>query len=168
MPYLLRGCNANAIIVQSISKEITLSKNNLIYIAGSIWLMTGAFLIYRGSHLYQLAVSEQHSTQLNIIVSVLAGLIIGAIKGRFILSKTAGRNLNRIQSLEPPIKVHQVFTKSFYGFIFGMMLLGVLLRTMNEYLGGYLVVAAIYCGIGTALIVSSLVYWRGANIGSET
>ena len=37
--------------------------------------------------------------------------------------------------------------------------LGVLLRAYNEYLGGYIVVAAIYCGIGMALIVSSRVYW---------
>jgi hypothetical protein len=37
--------------------------------------------------------------------------------------------------------------------------LGVLLRSYNEYLGGYVVVAAIYCGIGMALIISSRTYW---------
>ena len=40
-----------------------------------------------------------------------------------------------------------------------MMALGILLRSYNEYLGGYIVIAAIYCGIGMALIVSSRVYW---------
>ena len=40
-----------------------------------------------------------------------------------------------------------------------MMGLGILLRSYNEYLGGYVVVAAIYCGIGMALIVSSRIYW---------
>jgi hypothetical protein len=40
-----------------------------------------------------------------------------------------------------------------------MMGLGVLLRSYNEYLGGYVVVAAIYCGIGMALIISSRTYW---------
>mgnify|MGYP001373881187 CR=1 FL=1 len=145
-----------------------MSKNNLIYIAGSIWVIVGVFLIYRGLHLYQLAANEQHSTQTAVIISVVVGLIIGAIKGRFVLSKTAQRNRTRIQNLEPPVKIHQVFAKPFYGFIFGMMLLGVLLRTMNEYLGGYVVVAAIYCGVGAALIVSSFVYWKGQSKTVET
>jgi len=35
-----------------------------------------------------------------------------------------------------------------------------MLRSWNEFLGGYVVVAAIYCGIGLALIVSSMVYWK--------
>ena len=37
--------------------------------------------------------------------------------------------------------------------------LGIMLRSFNEYLGGYIVVAAIYCGVGMALIVSSRIYW---------
>jgi hypothetical protein len=40
-----------------------------------------------------------------------------------------------------------------------MMALGFLLRTFNTYLGGYVVVAAVYCGIGMALIAASYVYW---------
>jgi len=40
-----------------------------------------------------------------------------------------------------------------------MMLLGYFLRTMNQYIGGYVVVAAIYCGIGLALIIGSRAYW---------
>ena len=48
------------------------------------------------------------------------------------------------------------------------MLLGILLRTQNEHLGGYIVVAAIYCGIGVALIVSSLIYWKREAQTAET
>jgi hypothetical protein len=53
-----------------------------------------------------------------------------------------------------------VYAKSFYFLIAGMILLGVSLRTFNEYLGGYVVVGGIYCGIGLALMVSSLTYWK--------
>ena len=93
-----------------------MNKNNLIHVAGSIWVIVGSFLVYRGSHLYQLAAHEQHTTQKAILISVLAGLILGAIKGRFVLSKTAKRNLTRIQNLEPPFKIHQVFAKPFTKF----------------------------------------------------
>ena len=42
----------------------------------------------------------------------------------------------------------------------GMMLMGVLLRNFNEYFGGYIVVAGVYCGIGVALMVGSRAYWK--------
>ncbi len=129
-------------------------------LAGSIWGFVGLFLIYRGWMMYQLAAETQNATQKAILVSLAAALVIGAIKGKFVLSKTARRNKNRIQNLSEPLKFHHVYAKSFYIFIIGMMVLGVLLRTWNEALGGYLVVAAIYCGIGIALIISSLVYWK--------
>lgn len=136
-----------------------MSKNTLIAIAGSLWGAIGLFLIYRGTGLFQLAVQEQHSTQTAIIYSLLAGIVIGSVKGHFVLSKTARRNKSRIQGLDVPVKIHHTFSKPFYGLIAGMMLLGYLMRTLNTYIGGYVVVAAIYCGIGLALIVGSRVYW---------
>lgn len=137
-----------------------MNKRNLLLIAGGVWVIVGIFLIFRGAHLYELAVSEQHSTQEAILFSGFMGLVIGAVKGRFVLSKTARKNIARIENLVAPLKVHHVFSKPFYGFIAGMMLLGFLLRYLNGYLGGYVVVAAIYCGIGMALLVSSRAYWR--------
>lgn len=138
-----------------------MNKKSLLAIAGGIWALVGLFLIYRGVHLYQLAVAEQHSSQQAIIFSSIAGFIIGSIKGKFVLTKTARKNMARIDSLASPLKLHHVFSKPFYGFIFGMMFLGFLLRYLNNYLGGYVVVGAIYCGIGMALIVASRVYWSG-------
>ena len=137
-----------------------MSKNTLIYIAGSLWGIIGVFLIFRGFRLYQLAVEEQHSTQMAVIISLILGIIIGSAKGLFVLSKTARKNKSRIQNLESPVKIHHTFSKPFYFLIAAMMGLGVLLRTMNGYLGGYIVVAAIYCGIGLALIVGSRAYWK--------
>ncbi len=122
----------------------------------------GLFLIVRGFGLYQLADQEQHSTQVAIILSAIAAGLIGLIKGKFVLSKTARKNKTRIHELEDPVHIHQIFAKPFYFLIPMMMGLGVLLRSYNEYLGGYVVVAAIYCGIGMALIVSSRAYWAPA------
>ncbi len=129
-------------------------------IAGAIWVMVGLVLFYKGSGLFQLAAHEQNTTQAVIFASLIAGLIIGSLKGFFVLSKTAKKNKLRIQNLEAPVKIHHTFAKPFYGLIIGMMLLGYVLRTMNQYIGGYVVVAAIYCGVGLALIIGSRAYWQ--------
>ncbi len=136
-----------------------MNKNSLTSIAGGLWCIIGLFLIFRGFGLYQLAGQEQHSTQIAIILSVITAMLIGLVKGKFVLSKTARKNKARIHGLEDPVHIHQIFAKPFYFLIPLMMGLGVLLRSYNEYLGGYVVVAAIYCGIGMALIVSSRTYW---------
>jgi hypothetical protein len=138
---------------------LSLSKGSLIKIAGGLWCIIGLMLVIRGVGLYQLAEMEQHATEIAITISgILAGLI-GLVKGKFVLSKTAHKNKIRIHNLEDPVKLYNIFSKLFYFLIPMMMGLGILLRYFNEYLGGYIVVAAIYCGIGMALIVSSRIYW---------
>lgn len=137
-----------------------MNKNSLYILAGSVWALVGLFLMIRGAIMYQTALDTQNASQTALAISIAASVVLGIIKGRFVLSKTARRNKSRIDRLEQPLKVHHVYAKSFYFMIVGMILLGVSLRTFNEYVGGYVVVAAIYCGIGLALMVSSLVYWK--------
>ena len=137
-----------------------MNKNSLYALAGSLWALVGLFLIIRGAIMYQAALDTQKASQTALIISIIISIIVGVAKGRFVLSKTARRNKSRIESIDEPLKIHHVYAKSFYFLIAGMILLGVSLRTFNEYLGGYIVVAAIYCGIGLALMVSSLVYWK--------
>ena len=136
-----------------------MNKQRLIQVAGLIWIIVGGGLIYRGSGLYDLAATEQNTSKETIIFSLILGVVLGIVKGKFVLSKTARRNRDRINQLTPPLKIHNIFSGPFYGFIAGMIALGFLLRTFNTYLGGYVVVAAIYCGIGMALIAASYVYW---------
>ena len=138
---------------------LKLNKKRLTIIAGGLWCIIGLVLIVRGLSLYQLAEMEQHATEIAITISGIVAGLIGLIKGKFVLSKTAHRNKNRIYNLDDPVGLQDIFSKPFYFLIPMMMGLGVLLRSYNEYLGGYIVVAAIYCGIGMALIVSSRVYW---------
>ena len=136
-----------------------MTKKRLITIAGGLWCIIGLFLVVRGFGLYQLAEMEQHATEIAITISGIVAGLIGLVKGRFVLSKTARRNKTRIHNLEDPVGLHDIFSKPFYFLIPMMMGVGILLRSFNEYLGGYIVVAAIYCGIGMALIVSSRIYW---------
>ena len=141
-----------------------MGKQRLLQIAGLIWIVVGLFLIYRGSGLYNLAVIEQNTSKETLIISIILGVVIGIIKGKFVLSKTALRNRNRINQLVPPLRIYQIFSGPFYGLIVGMMILGFLLREFNSYLGGYVVVASIYCGIGMALIAASSVYWKNDSL----
>jgi len=140
-------------------RELSLNKKRLTTIAGGLWCIIGFVLVIRGLSLYQLAEIEQHATEIAITISGIIAGLIGLVKGKFVLSKTAHRNKNRIYNLDDPVGLQDIFSKPFYFFIPMMMGLGVVLRSYNEYLGGYIVVAAIYCGIGMALIVSSRVYW---------
>ena len=114
-----------------------MGKQRLLQIAGLIWVIVGLFLIYRGSGLYNLAVIEQNTSKETLIIAIILGVVIGILKGKFVLSKTALRNRNRIYQLVPPISIHQIFSGAFYGLIAGMMILGFLLREFNTYLGGY-------------------------------
>ena len=140
-----------------------MNKNSLYTLAGSIWGLVGLFLVIRGAIMYQAALETQNATQTALAISIAISFIVGVAKGRFVLSKTARRNKSRIENIEGPLKIHHVYAKSFYILIAGMIALGVTLRTYNESLGGYVVVAAVYCGIGLALIVSSLVYWKSES-----
>lgn len=110
--------------------------------------------------MYQAALETQNASETAVAISIAISVIIGVAKGKFVLSKTARRNKSRIDGIEGPLKFHHVYAKSFYFLIAGMILLGVSMRMFNEYLGGYVVVAAVYCGIGLALMVSSLTYWK--------
>ena len=143
-----------------------MGKQRLLQVAGLIWIIVGLFLIYRGSELYNLAVIEQNTSKETLIIAIILGVVIGILKGKFVLSKTALRNRNRINQLVPPLSIHQIFSGTFYGLIAGMMVLGFLLREFNAYLGGYVVVASIYCGIGMALIAASSVYWKNDQLPS--
>jgi len=139
--------------------ELNLNKRRLTKIAGGLWCIIGFVLVIRGIDLYRLAEIDQHSTKVAITISGIVAALIGLIKGKFVLSKTANRNKTRIHNLNDPVGLKDLFSKPFYFLIPMMMGLGIILRTFNQYLGGYIVVAAIYCGVGMALIVSSRVYW---------
>ncbi|MFQ5483551.1 MAG: hypothetical protein ACE5ER_12435 [Nitrospinaceae bacterium] len=140
-----------------------MTRTHLNKLAGTIWSLVGLMLILRGADLLERAMQEQHATQQALILAVVLSLVLGGIKGRFVLSKTARRNMSRIDALAEPLRWHQVYERKWVVLIAGMILLGVLLRTYNEFIGGFVVVGAIYCGIGLALLVSSLCYWKNRS-----
>lgn len=137
-----------------------MNHNQLFNIAGGIWGLVGVMMILRGADMFKLAVEQQQVSDTALIIAIATSLIIGGAKGKFVFSKTARKNKERISALSTPLKVHQVYSPKFYLFIIGMMAFGFSLRSFNELIGGYVVVGAIYVGVGLALAVSSFYYWK--------
>ena len=90
-----------------------MNKNSLTSIAGGLWCVIGLVLIFRGLGLYQLAEQEQQSTQNAITLSLVLAVLIGLVKGRFVLSKTARKNKARIDGLEDPVRIEKILPNHF-------------------------------------------------------
>lgn len=121
-----------------------------ILFSGFLWLVMGLWLLNKGLHL-------THNANW-----IAIGLAIGFIKGRFILAKTVRRVVGRILSLPLPIRAGQVYAKSYWFLISGMMGLGMLMRFFPNEVRGVVDVT-----IGSALINGAMLYFR-ATYGIET
>lgn len=131
-------------------------------IAASVWLAAGSMLLVRGWGMLQRAQEEQGAGLPALYVSLAVGLLIGLLKGRYVLSRTARRNVRRIEALQNP-RPWNAFTPRFV-IVIGLMIgFGVGLRSLaaQGYLGGFIVAGGLYVGIGAALVVSAWGYtWR--------
>lgn len=131
-----------------------MSSASLRLLAGVVWLAVGGMLAWRGVPMLQRA-----DTTWGLVVAAILGILLGAAKGRFVLSRTARRNIRRMAEIERP-RPWNVFSGRFVIVIAMMIGLGIGLRTMAEQ--GWLawaLVGGIYVGIGAALAVSSSLYF---------
>jgi protoporphyrin/coproporphyrin ferrochelatase len=130
---------------------VTLSTRNLERLAGIIWLLVGAMLIRKG------VTGFENTSTLGLWIALPVGLVVGALKGKYVLSRTARRNRRRIRSLSEP-KLWNVFTGKFLILIALMIGLAQGLQALAE--AGHFSWAAlvgIRLGIGAGLMVSAFV-----------
>lgn len=128
-------------------------------------------LLYKGLHLiadaafrldtlcYSLG-QKLGSTQKAATVLIGVALIIGFIKGRFVLVKTVRRVVGRIATLPSPVRLKSAYSPSYWFLIGGMMLLGMVFRflPLSIDIRGMIDVA-----IGSALINGAMLYFRAAR-----
>jgi hypothetical protein len=134
--------------------EITAKKMRMIYINGILWVAIGFILAYRGFVMFP------ETSSSTFFIALTLGAIIGAIKGYFVLGRTAKRNVKRISLLQKPIQYTSTIPIMLIVLIPIMIAFGVTLRKFQESIfGGAYTVGAVYVGIGSALIVASLNYW---------
>ena len=135
-------------------------------LAGLVWVAVGTSLAIRGARM--LPEAKLQSGLAWTVASCVIGLLIGIAKGKYVLSKSARRNVVRIHKLDHP-RPWNIFTAKFYPLIGLMIGLGALLRWgANHGHWNWAPVAGLYLGIGGALAISSLVYFRPAPVPMRT
>ena len=139
--------------------------------SGLIWLAAGISLVHKGLKFvadaryfpdaFCVRFQERFgSVQAAGTALIAVALLIGFIKGRFVLVKTVRRVSFRIQSLPLPIKITSLYTPSYLILLGSMMGLGFLIRfiPMPTDIRGFIDVA-----IGSALINGAILYFRAAR-----
>lgn len=141
--------------------EPAVSRKTLVLIAGAFWLIGGFAVLTRAYFMVD---------ELTLVSGGLLflGLAIGSLKSHFVLSKVAGKNIERIKNLSPHKEKICIFAFQVplsYFLVALMICVGVALR---HFLGSSIYLAALYVGIGAALIVSGMQYFMRAGGVSTT
>lgn len=151
-----------------------LSKTAWIAISGLTWFVVGIGLLTLGLN-FIVYKAQLHPTETGSLIAKLApiaggreqgalaliaiGLVLGFIKGRFVLVKTVKRVSERILGLQAPIQLTQVYSKGYLLLIGGMVLLGISMKWLGlpAEVRGLIDVA-----VGSALMNGSSAYFRVA------
>ena len=130
-----------------------------IVVSGVIWLVVGSFLLSIG--LYLLILQSSLQSQDYVVILVCLGFVLGFIKGRFVLSKTAQKAVKKVLLISEPLSSLPVYPPIYLGLIVGMMLLGMGLKWLEiaAHIRGVIDVA-----VGFALINASRVYFQSAYV----
>ena len=139
--------------MRTLLKKIS-PKVNKIYLflfCGILWLFAGTLL---DSYSFRWLSAIHHSY---IMFFLIAGLIASLIIHKYGFTKVANKNIARIIPFQGKHCAFAFMSWKSYLIVIFMMMLGITLRHSSmpkEYL------SIIYTGIGTALILSSLIYFR--------
>ncbi len=137
----------------------TASANTIKLIAAIIWLAGSVILMLKSSSLL-IQANNLNPDLPWVWITLLTGLIIGAIKTKYLFTRLCYKNLRRIEALHHP-KPWQCYRPHFFIFLFLMVTLGAYLSRIAQ--GSYyllLSVAVVDLSIATALLGSSLCFWR--------
>ncbi|MBS0606031.1 MAG: hypothetical protein KF898_06735 [Parachlamydiales bacterium] len=152
--------------------DMKLNHFKLILFSGLVWFGIGIYLLSLGMHfIVGTATSAVNDTSSLIalfspiagsreqagLLLIVLGLMLGFLKGRFVLSKTVQRVVQRIISLPLPIKISQVYGVRYLALIGFMVLLGMSLKWFKLPLE---VRGLVDVAIGSALMNGALGYFR--------
>lgn len=129
---------------------------SLILIAGLVWLAIGIFLLSLG---LRFVVENAPATGNKLVYLLTFGLVLGYVKGRFMLRKTVDRQVARISKLPSPAHIKHLYTKGHYLLIVGMMGLGMSMRFLPI---SIVTRGVIDIAVGSALMNGAMLYIRSA------
>jgi hypothetical protein len=139
--------------------------------SGIMWFAVGVFLLLCGvklvvfssiegashSFMFSKLFAMLKSREQAALILVTAGLILGFMKGRYVLSKTVRRVSDRICSLSEPIRFLDVYSFGYLILIGSMILLGMGMRWLSvpSDIRGVIDIA-----VGSALMNGAMFYFR--------
>ena len=147
---------------------------NWIFLSGFIWFSIGLWLLYKGLRLISEAVIQPGSLSVKLepvfgnaqqagAFLVGIGLLVGLLKGRFVLIKTVRKVVSRICSLPLPIRLKDAYSRSYWILLGSMFALGMAFRFLPLPVD---VRGTIDVAIGSALIQGALFYFKEAIYGT--
>lgn len=137
----------------------TVSARSLKVLAALVWHVGGVVLLLKGGSLLSEAAALRPGLAWPWLV-VGTALLGGALKAKFLFSRSCDRNLARITALDQP-KIWQFFKPAFFVALAVMILTGAALsRLAHKHYSFLLGVAALDLAIAIALLGSSHVFWR--------
>ena len=138
---------------------MVVSRRTVMVTAAFVWYGGGIALFFKSGALVKQAYLLDSSSPWVVIVVVL-GLIIGLIKTKFIFNHACKKNIVRIQSLETP-RIWQCFRPGMLIFLAIIIPTGAMMSKMASGKFGWLcAVATIDLSIGTALLLSGLLFFK--------
>lgn len=148
-----------AVFAVFLAVPIRLDSRKLMRLAWGLWLFGGVMLVWLGSTRFSQAVALSPDTPTWQLLAVVAvALLIGWLKGRFILRKTSQRNIDRLNALHEPQRPVHVYGLRSWIVIAVMIGLSVALNFAPILL---IWRAAINIAIGAGLVASSAYYLQG-------
>lgn len=139
---------------------MTVSKRTLRALAALVWVVGGLILLAKGSGYLARAARLAPASPLPWLGG-LAGVGVGAFRGRRAFARGCRKNLARIDALRSP-RPWEFFRPGFFAALVAMVAGGIALRRIAD--GGgvraSLVVGTLELVIALALLTSSLEFWR--------
>ncbi|MFY7842439.1 MAG: hypothetical protein ACOVOR_00245 [Rhabdochlamydiaceae bacterium] len=148
-----------------------ISKSKAVAFSGLVWFILGFYLLIKGIRLV-LEGALLAKVNLPLISSlkpffpepiqgalfiVCIGLLIGFIKGRFVLSKTVNRVMSRIHSFDDTVNMWKMYDSRYLILLLSMFLIGMLMKVIPVPQD---ILALIDISVGSALINGFLIYFR--------
>ncbi len=147
-----------------------------IVISGCVWLGIGCLLTFKGLFLIALAMIADlgssyplvnlctklfRESERSILFLVFLAVILGLIKGRFVLANTVKRTVKRLLLIPSPLKIQYLFPWSYVILVIGMMSLGMSLKYLPipKDVRGFIDIA-----VGSALINGAFIYFKHATL----
>ena len=127
-------------------------------LASLVWY-SGAVVLYIKSSGLLFEAESIEPGQSSTWIAALAGLIIGAIKAKYLFKRLCIKNLKRIDALDKP-KLWEFYRLRFFIFLFTMIVLGrFLCAQAHDNYTMLIAIAVVERSVGTALFGSSNCLW---------